>query len=184
MTAARSPGTAGLAVGVQRDVTPADVPAGALDALMRLSSARISASRQVDRTFPVLRLAVTVNASQAGELPEAVTARLADCERRPATVVLAIAGDPPADGTLRAALDALQCRLRGSGARLVLVAGERTMRKYLEQAGPEAPGSPPAVYPTQRSAVLASYADGSGPGLVTPAIRAALTAPAEPLVLG
>ena len=113
-----------------------------------------------------------------------MAARLAGCECRAVAVVLTVDGDPPADGTLRDALNALQHSLRAADARLVLVAGEETVRKYLAQAGPEASPGPLAVHPTQRSAVLASYAELSGPGLVTPAIRAALTSPAEPLVLG
>ena len=44
---------------------------------MRLSLARSSPSRQADRTFPVLRLMVTVNDGYTGELPGAVAARLA-----------------------------------------------------------------------------------------------------------
>jgi hypothetical protein len=155
-----------------------------LEALMRLFSVRSAPSRPSDQTFPVLRLTVTVDTDQAGQLPGAVAARLADCECRAATVVLTIDGDPPADDTLRDALDVLQRSLRALGARLALVPGAGTVRKYLEQAGPEAPPSPLAVYPTERSAVLASYAELIGPGLVTGAIRAALTAPAEPLVLG
>jgi hypothetical protein len=151
---------------------------------MRLSPARSSPPRQADRTFAVLRLTVTVNSGQACELPGAVAARLAGCEHRTAAVILTVGGDPPADGTLRDALNALQHSLRALGAQLVLVAGEAAVRKYLEQAGPEASASALAVHPTQRSAVLASYAELSGPGLVTPAIRAALTSPAEPLMLG
>lgn len=162
----------------------ADVPAGALEALMRLSPARSSPPRQADQTFVVLRLTVTANAGPACELAEAVAARLAGCECRAVAVVLTVDGDPPADGTLRDALNALQHSLRAADARLVLVAGEETVRKYLAQAGPEASPAPLAVHPTQRSAVLASYAELSGPGLMTPAIRAALTSPAEPLVLG
>jgi hypothetical protein len=157
---------------------------GVLEVLMRLSLARSSPSRQADRTFPVLRLMVTVNDGHTGELPGAVAARLAGSECRAATVVLTIGGDPPADGTLRDALNVLQHSLRASGARLVLVPGGGTAREYLEEAGPEASSSPLAVYPTERSAVLASYAELSGPGLVTPAILAELTTPAEPLVLG
>lgn len=151
---------------------------------MRLSPARSSPPRQADRTFLVLRLTVTVNACPACELAEAVAARLAGSECRAVAVILTVGGDPPADDTLRDALNALAHSLRASGARLVLVAGEETVRKYLERAGPEASPSPLAIHPTQRSAVLASYAELSGPGLVTPAIRAALTSPAEPLVLG
>jgi hypothetical protein len=154
-----------------------------LEALMRLFPVRSAPSRPPDRTFAVLRLTVTVDTGQAGQLPAAVAARLADCDCQAVTVVLTIDGDPPADDTLRAALDVLQHGLRAQGARLVLVPGTGTVRKYLEQTGPEAPPSPLAVYPTERSAVLASYAELVGPGLVTGAIRAALTAPAEPLVL-
>jgi hypothetical protein len=117
-------------------------------------------------------------------LPDAVVARLAGWQGAAATVVLTVSGDPPADGTLRDALNALHCSLRTSGARLVLVAEAGTVRKYLEQATPEASPSSLPVHPTQRSAVLACYAKLSGPGLVTPAIRAALTSPAEPLALG
>jgi hypothetical protein len=89
---------------------------GVLEVLMRLSLARSSPSRQADRTFPVLRLTVTVNDGYTGELPGAVAARLAGCECRAATVVLTIGGDPPADGTLRDALNVLQHSLRSSGA--------------------------------------------------------------------
>ena len=115
---------------------------GVLEVLMRLSLARSSPSRQADWTFPFLRLTVTVNAGHTGELPGAVAARLAGCECRTATVVLTIGGDPPADGTLRDALNVLQHSLRASGARLVLVPGAGTARKYLEEAGPEALAQP------------------------------------------
>lgn len=147
---------------------------------MRLSSFRSPPPWRAGRTLPVLRLAITLPAGGADGLADAVMARVAAGEGQMSTVILTLEGDPPADDTVREALDGLHHGLRESGTRLCLVAEADNMRRYLQPAGPD----PLNVYPTLRSAVLASYAELSGPGLVTAAIRDTLAAPSEPLLLG
>jgi len=127
----------------------------------------------------VLCLAATVGPGQADDVASTVLARAAECaaERRAraGTVVLALDGAVDAD-----CLEALCC----------LQEGLRTLGMCLRLAiGPGEPGRQPrtvagnalAVHPTLRSALLATYAARLGPGLVTAQVRAALSAPAEPL---
>jgi hypothetical protein len=133
--------------------------------------------------FSVLRLTATLCADRTDELAIAVTARVAACADGASTVILTLESDPPPDRTMREALYALQDRLCASGIRLRLVVGASKVRRYLEQAEPDSAAGRLAVHPTTRTAVLASYAELSGPGLVTGSVRAALVAPSERLVL-
>jgi hypothetical protein len=138
----------------------------------------------------ILRLSGTLSPGQAHVLAGAVLARLAGpgwpagpgrAGASMPTVVLEleVTAGIAADG--EAALRSLHERLRMTGIRLRLVIAAGPLRDRLRCAGcgPCAPAL--AVHPSLRSAVLAAYAELPGPGVVTPGVRAALAAPAEPL---
>ena len=127
----------------------------------------------------MLRLAVEAAGGRPDQLSDAVLARVSAGPDEESAVVLMIEGDPPVDAAVRESLNRLDRELAGRDLRMYLVAGNSQLREYLATAGPKKL----AVHPTMRAAVLASYADLSGPGLVTGSARAALTAPVELLAL-
>lgn len=135
---------------------------------------RIPAAR-----LPVLPVTIAADAGHTGHLTDVVTARVTACAGEVGTVIVALTGDMRPDDTVREDLYALYRHLNMSGIRLHLVTSRDDWRRFLVQDGQKGTLDPLAVYPTLRSAVLASYAKLPGPGLVTGAVRAALAASTE-----
>jgi hypothetical protein len=127
-----------------------------------------------------LCLAATVGPRQFGDLASAVLARTAAGPGPQAgTVVLVLVLDGDIDAGWPEALGLLGQRLSALGTCLRLVI---TPQGAARQLRGEASASL-AIHPNLRSAMLAAYAARLGPGLVTAQVRAALSAPAEPLRL-
>jgi hypothetical protein len=124
----------------------------------------------------VLRLAATVAPGRAGEVALAVADRAAQAGA--AVIVLDLGQSSDLGAGERSELCALRDTLRAGGRRLRLVAAAREARRELAGQGPQEPLD---VHPTLRSAVLATYAELPGPGLVVGSIKAELEVPAEPL---
>jgi len=126
----------------------------------------------------MLRLTATVEPGQAGDLASTVLARAARPGAGASTIVLVL--DGTVDSDCLEALALLQDRLRALGTCLRLVIGPRGSGQPREPAASTSVTSL-AIHPSLRSAVLAVFAARLGPGLVTAQVRAALSAPAEPL---
>ena len=127
----------------------------------------------------VLCLAATVEPGQADDLTSTVLARAAECRAWGGTVVLAL--DGAVDAGCLEALCCLQEGLRTLGMCLRLAISPEEPRRQLRRVAGSLPVTSLAIHPTLRSALLATYATRLGPGLVTAQVRAALSAPAEPL---
>ena len=127
-------------------------------------------------------LAVSVSPGQAAGLVSAVKARVEAEGHTIGTVIVILREDGTRDGMLRAVLSELDDELRHRGFRFRLVTREADLRQQMADLGQGAAAGRLAVHETLRSAVLASYAELPGPGLVTSAVRTALVAHAEPLI--
>ncbi|MGH3282587.1 MAG: hypothetical protein ACRDNW_26115 [Trebonia sp.] len=138
-----------------------------------LPLARAKASAEAS----VLCMAVTVQASEAGDLSSAVLARLAESGRDTGTLVLAIDGD--IDASCLQTVCALHAGLRARGIQFRLVAGAPEL--VTSAAGTTVTAL--EVHSSLRSAVLTACAALPGPGLVNAQVRAALSAPVEQLSL-
>ncbi len=134
----------------------------------------------VTRRIPVLRLAGTVTAGEAGRLTRAVLARVTQPGVQVGTVVLDLGCGAGIDTQARESLCALWTALRRRGTKLRLVITSAKTRDAVA-AGLAHRIGPDLVHLTLRAAVLASYAEVPGPGLVTAGVRAALAVPAEPV---
>ncbi len=139
--------------------------------------------RQTGYTLRLLRLAITLTGNHVSALAETVTGCVTACGGQVDTIVLTMGGDLSMNTGTWEALCTLHCHLSGSGTRLHLVITDRELRDYLAGASRETSGSLLTVHPTLRSAMLASYAELPGPGLVNGAVRAALNTSAEPLAV-
>jgi anti-anti-sigma regulatory factor len=131
----------------------------------------------------VLRLQAELRPGTASQLAGAVLARVRACRAGVGTVVLDLGAGTEIDAGGCAALADLHGRLRTAGTGLRLAAASRQARDLFQRTGLAGQLGPAFIHLTLRAAVLATYAALPGPGLVTPAMRAALTRPAEPLPL-
>lgn len=131
----------------------------------------------------VLRLAAVLEPAVAELLTEAVLARVLACGRDVGTVVLDLGPGTEIEAESCAALHALHDCLRRLGTRLRLAAASAQARELFRSTGLTHQLGAGAIHPSLRSAVLATYAELPGPGLVTGDVRAALAKPAHPLAL-
>ncbi|HEY6279561.1 MAG TPA: sodium-independent anion transporter [Streptosporangiaceae bacterium] len=131
----------------------------------------------------VLRLQADLSPGTASQLTRAVLARVRACRAGVGTLVLDLGAGTEIDGSGYAALADLGKRLRRLGTGLRVVAASRHARDLLLQPGLAGELGARSIHPTLRAAVLAAYAALPGPGLVTTAMRAALTRPAELVLL-
>jgi hypothetical protein len=132
------------------------------------------------RRIPVLRLAGTITAGQASRLTRAVLARVTRPGVQVGTVVLDLGSGAGVDAQARECLCALRTALLRRGTNLRLVITSAQARDALAAGLAHRTGAG-LLHPTLRAAVLASYAEAPGPGVVSAEIRAALAVPAEPV---
>lgn len=138
---------------------------------------------EVPECILCLRLTCQLSADNAGELAEAVAARVRAASTSRSSVVLDLSAstslDPGAAAELRRLGDRLE---KDSQVRLwlALPAAEARAAFAGDSSGAVA-GLP--IHATFRAAVLAAYASLPGAGLVTPVLRELLARPPEPLPL-
>jgi hypothetical protein len=126
---------------------------------------------------------VTAAPGQSRELTGAVTARVAAEGAEVGTIIVIVRGEGDRDAALPGALRALDGELHQAGIRLRLVTADSQLRRQLAGGRPSVTG-PLDVHATLRTALLASYAELPGPGLVTSSVRIALARQAEALAVG
>ncbi len=139
------------------------------------------ASRQASGGIICLRLNCELSADIAGELSDAVGARLAAAAVPADTVILELSAASAVDDQPWAALQPIHRRLADLTIRLRLVAPRPNVYAALQTGGIGI--GLDALHTTVRIAVLAAHADRPGPASVTPALRMLLTQPPEVLSL-
>lgn len=143
--------------------------------------ARAAAARADGAPILCLALSSSLEAGHATWLADAILRRVLGCGRPVGTVVLDLRPDSAVDADDCAALLSLHERLASIGTRLRVAATCHGLGDRLREAGVSHRLGPDAVHPSFRSAVLATYAEQAGPGLVTGRVRAALEMQAEAL---
>ena len=142
-------------------------------------AARPAAAASAPGGVPVLRLACNLTDDLADGLAEAVLARLTDLPTV-GTVVLDLGTCAGLDEGSRRAVCELQEVLRRRGTGLRLVVTSREVRDDMAAATEHRIGCE-AVHDCARAAMLAAFAQASGPGLVGAVMRDALAAPPDTL---
>lgn len=131
--------------------------------------------------LPLLRLSWDPAPGQAPTLAGDVRARIDATGAAVGTLILDLSAATGITGDEIAALRNLHDHLRRAGTRLKIAVAARPVLDRLHSEGLARHLGTGAIHPTTRAAVLATYAELPGPGLVTAAVRAALTVPPEPL---
>jgi len=130
-----------------------------------------------------LRLTGGLCAGTAGALAAAVGDRVRAFMPPACAVVLDVSATPDVDDAAQAALLSL-CEILSEGrTRLWLVVPGAEARARLYRGGIASAIRLDAPHTSVRAAILAAHAALPGPALVTPAMRALLTQPPEPLTL-
>jgi anti-anti-sigma regulatory factor len=129
-----------------------------------------------------LRLTGQLCDGTAGALAAAVGDRVRAVMPPACAVVLDVSAIPDVDDAVQAALLSLCDILSESRTRLWLVVPKAEARARLCR-GTASPIGLNALHTSVRAAILAAHAALPGPALVTPAMRALLTQPPEPLTL-
>jgi hypothetical protein len=142
----------------------------------------LAAGHDVAGGLPVSCLAATARPDGAPVLAGSVLAHIGQSRQRIGTVILVLIASADLHPGYAEALCSLRSALRSRGTGLRLVIASREARQELRESerAPSTDALP--VHSCLREAVLATYAALPGPGLVTSAVRAALAAPAEPVV--
>lgn len=130
-----------------------------------------------------LRLTGQLCDGTAGALAAAVGDRVRAVMPPACAVVLDVSATPDVDDAARAALLSLCDILSESRTRLWLVVPGAEARALLCCGGTASAIGLDALHTSVRAAILAAHAALPGPALVTPAMRALLTQPPEPLTL-
>jgi len=130
-----------------------------------------------------LRLTGGLCGGTAGALAAAVGDRVRAVMPPACAVVLDVSATPDVDDAAQAALLSL-CEILSEGrTRLWLVVPGAEARARLYRGGIASAIRLDAPHTSVRAAILAAHAALPGPALVTPAMRALLTQPPEPLTL-
>ena len=129
-------------------------------------------------------VAMTAVPGQSKELAGAVTACVAAEGAEVGTIIVIVRGQGDRDAALPGALRALDGELHQAGIRLRLVTADSHLRRQLAEPGGPGAAGPLDVHATLRTALLASYAELPGPGVVTSSVRTALARQAEAVAIG